>query len=143
MALSPDLEKRELPGGNTSKPESGTYGEKAALANLESSLPMDESHVEGQDLDPMPRQPEGLPGIDEAGRPPSGPPGLPSALLHPTELPGVDVNTPLQPAPTSGMASAVDDRQRRLLVLTDLAESPDTSEATREWAKILIELLTS
>ena len=61
------------------------------------------------------------------------PAGLPPALLRPTSQPNVPVSTPLGP-PQQAADPGLSGRQRRMQVLDVLANDPNVSETTREWA---------
>ncbi|RMF62345.1 MAG: hypothetical protein D6746_04175, partial [Bacteroidetes bacterium] len=70
---------------------------------------------------------------------PSEVPGIPApVLLQPSDRPDVPVSAPL----VSGAVSApLTGAQKRLAILDVLANSPDVSDATREWAKMMIRIL--
>lgn len=125
-----DINKMPMPGGNVNAPASGTYGEGAALENLKRQLPSTPSPGPSTQnpVAPMPTPRLG-------GMAPAPTPGVPSALLAPTSRPDVPVSTPLAGGPMPMSQSAA---QRRLAVLDALANNPDVSEATREWAGILL-----
>jgi hypothetical protein len=121
------------------QPDSGTYGEKADVARLQSALPkgaigQPAAPQQPPALSPAPVRPN--PGMD--GRPQTGaavPPGIPSALL----TPGADnFNAPV--APTSQPAPQTRPQQT-LFTLDLLSRSPDVSSATREWAKHVLTVL--
>jgi hypothetical protein len=130
-----DITKMPMPGGNVNAPASGTYGEGAALENLKRQLPSPAAPGPSAQnpVAPMPSPPGG-------GMVPAPAPGVPPALLAPTQRPDVPVSTPLAgvggPAPMTQSAA-----QRRLAVLDALANNPDVSEQTREWASTLISQL--
>lgn len=129
-----DINKMPLAGGNVNAPASGTYGEGAALERLKQSLPMAETGAAPSAADPtapMPTPPAG-----GMSTPPTG--GLPSPLLAPTQRPDVPVSTPLG-APTAPMPAT--GRQQRMAILDALANSPDVSDETREWASMMVKRL--
>lgn len=127
MADAPNIIEQQPAGGPVNRPDSGTYGEKAALERLQASLP---------GMDPAapaaPAAPPGQPGPGPL--PPQAPAGLPSVLTEPTRNPGVPVSTPLQPQPTVG----ADRRAQALQQLQILMSSPEVSEETREWAAAVL-----
>lgn len=138
------LEVEKMASGNTAgvnKPSSGTYGEKADVERLKASLPSSgAAPAAGQQLPPMsdaPVRPQ--PSL----RPPTVanlPPGVPGVLAAPTGRPYEPVDT----LPTSPVAGAVvNDAQSRLRLLDILANSPQVSEETREWAQRVLHALTS
>lgn len=146
MADTSDIAQQPLPGPNT--PDSGQYGEGAALDRLKQQLPYVNNVAMGGNKPgggpdgppPMPTpQPQGM---NAEGRPPTGaaaPPGMPSVLLHPTQRPDVPVTTPLQDQP--GMAAAqLAPEQAQTMTLMMLADdnTPGISAQTREWAKTLL-----
>lgn len=135
---STDITQMPTAGGNVNSPASGTYGEGAALERLKQQLPATTGSgptaQPGDTAAPMPTPPAG-----GMSTPPAG--GLPSLLLAPTSRPDVPVSTPLDlgaPAP-----EALNGRQRRMQVLDTLANSPDMTDETREWATLMISKLTS
>ncbi len=131
MNESPDVLEQVPAGGGMNKPESGTYGEKTALADLQAELPVQQPGAGQAAPEPTPPGPMG-------GRPtPSS--GLPPGLMAPTRRPDVPVSTPLagQAVAGSPLAGAADVRQKRLLLLDILSQSPEVDEDTREWATLL------
>jgi hypothetical protein len=130
MNESPDVLEQVPAGGGMNKPESGTYGEKAALADLQKQLPVQDQQQPGPAMQPTPGPMGGRPA-------PSS--GLPPGLMAPTRQPDVPVSTPLtgQSAVGSPLAGAADVRQKRLLLLDALSQSPEVSPETREWASIM------
>lgn len=130
-------------GTPVNKPASGTYGEKADLSRLQKSLPQTSAGPQPAGAQPMPAiNPQPIsPQPAAQGRPTTGaapPLGVPSVLLSPTTQPDRPVNTPLSsPSPTA----VVNPMQSRLAMLDALANSPDVSPTTREWAQNLIDLL--
>jgi hypothetical protein len=130
------------------KPDSGTYGEGAALQRLKDSLPPPPATAPGQPMAPPPvspnpaRQgPQNLGGRPQTGA--AAPPGIPSAVLGPTQQPGIPVATPLSAPTPNPVQNAVNAQQQRLALLDQLANNPRVSDDTREWAKQVIRLLTS
>ena len=133
-----DVTKMPLPGGNVNSPASGTYGEKAALERLKSQLPGVDAGAgptASNPAAPMPTPPAG------AGISNSPPPGVPSGIMAPTSRPDVPVSTPLQQGPVSPLAGAQTGNQQRLAILDSLANSPNVSDSTREWAQSLVQSL--
>lgn len=125
------------------EPASGTYGEGAANQQLQAQLPT---------MPPSkPQQPPAGPPMDTSpmGSGPgilSAPEGRPSGSPVPAGIPaGILAGAP--PAPTGGMpapdpmAGAANAQQGRLLLLQQLASSPDVSSTTREWASNLVKVL--
>lgn len=131
-------------GDNVSvaQPASGTYGEKTDIQNLKNALPAgavgNPAPVQTSPQPPMSTEPAMAPSALPTGRPAGGqpPPGVPSVLLAPTDQPHIPVNTPLQ-MPASPIASTPDPRQARMAVLDALANDPNVSPETREWAHIV------
>lgn len=138
------IEKTPTQHTSANNPASGTYGEKAELTRLNQALPESGARPGSGPEGPGP-VPGGLsPGAGgEPGRPagPGAPPGVPGALMHGTERPGQPLGTPLaqQGAPMGGAQSS---QEARFIVLQALAESDEVSEATREWASIVIDMLS-
>jgi hypothetical protein len=129
-----DISKQPSPAG-IGKPGSGTYGEKAALDRLKASLPEvpPGAGPTGTQQAPMPLPPAGSPGAP-------APSAAPADLFAPTQRPDVPVSTPLQmggPAQSPVQAAATA-RQRNMAVLDSLANDPNVSDVTREWAQNLI-----
>lgn len=129
---------------NVGQPASGTYGEKVDLARLQSSLPQSNAPTPVPGGGPTPSSEPVRPTPPQReGRPPSGaalPPGVPSPVLAPTDQPNVPVSTPLAPDVMQPAAS-VTSEQRRLQILDALADDPNVSKETREWAAGLRRLL--
>lgn len=130
------------------QPQSGTYGEKAELRKLQQSLPEgaigQPAPAPGADLPPI--RPLVQPTKQTEGRPQTGgrvPPGVSPALLMPTDRPDTPVSTPLADQFDSRIASPQiqTPQQGRLLVLERLANSPNVSAETREWAEHILEIL--
>lgn len=124
------------------QPASGTYGEAAEREQLARSLP---GTGQGTAPGPGPEEPPG-PGRriprEREGRPagPTPPPGIPPVLLHPGSgfdgaPPAVVPQGPTAPAPVVNAA------QRRIAVLDAIANHPEVSEETREWAQVLLDVL--
>lgn len=132
-----DISKMALPSGNVNTPASGTYGEGAALERLKAQLPGTASVGGPTPSDPTAPMP--TPPIGPMGSPPAG--GLPPALLAPTQRPDVPVSTPLQDPMAMGMPAPQTGRQRNLAILDALANNPDVSETTREFARLMMDRL--
>ena len=139
--LATDVEKTEI-GNPANQPASGTYGDKAELDRLEASMP---PPTEGSPNDPNAAQ--AIPEVDgsqvrnaRSNREAQGMPGLPAPILAKTNRP----NTPAGETPLRGASEAatVTPRQQRLALLDMLANSPEVSEETREWAQLVIRILT-
>ena len=134
-----DIEKTPTQNQSVNKPESGTYGEKADLANLKSALPPmgDPATAPG----PAPMAP-GTPQSERSGpmgRPKNGPRLLPGPILNPSDRPDVPLDQPrVSPAPPVP-PKQVAGYQQRLAILDALSTHPEVSEETREWAKLVLE----
>jgi hypothetical protein len=143
--LESELEKMPVQG-KVNTPDSGTYGEKAALDGLKKSLPPMGSGgrpeggngAAGAALSP---EPPIMPVPPPSGTPsPQQPAGVPSALLGPTGRPMEPVTAP----PTQPLSFPVPERsaaESRLEVLITLANDPRVSEQTREWAQLWVKTL--
>jgi hypothetical protein len=129
----PDVMEQLPAGGNPMQPQSGTYGEGAALDRLKAELPVGPA---GQAVGPAPTPP----GMPQGPSPAGAPTGLPQALMRPTGRPDVPVSTPLA-TPTAPPTAVVNAAQQRLQILDLLAESPEVSEETRAFAKRVREML--
>jgi hypothetical protein len=142
-----DLEKTPTADTSVNSPASGTYGEKADLNRLKQSLPpMGPGPGPQGPQGPEPLKPGSAPTVPgRMGRPTQAPAGVPGAIMHPTDRPDVPVGNPLSAPPQEASPYANDRSQReaRITLLLQMAESPQVSAATREWAKIVIEQLTS
>lgn len=119
------------------KPESGTYGEKADLQRLRSQVPTSGSTP--------PQQQRPLPSIsDRPVRPMPVPsresivPGLPDVLVEPSNREWEPLATMPMGAPRQLTMTA---QQLRLMKLDALANSPEVSPETREWARMLKRVL--
>lgn len=129
MNESPDVLEQVPSGGGMNKPESGTYGEKAALTALQQELPIQDAAPQ-PDVQPTP-SPMG------SARPTAAS-GLPPGLMAPTQRPDVPVSTPLAgPGPADPLAGAADVRQKRLLLLDLLSRSPEVAPETQQWATLM------
>jgi hypothetical protein len=126
-----DITTMSPPGGGQNKPSSGTYGEGAALANLEAQLPgTPSSGAAGPGAVSPPAMGPGLPPRQSAG--------LPSAIAAPTRRPGEQVSTPLTAqAPMPSQPS-----EQRMQLFRALASSPNVSETTRVWAQSVVDSFT-
>lgn len=135
-------------GGNVNRPDSGVYGEGAALESLKKSLPTTgatpAAAPAGAPVPSVGTEPV-APVVRNEGRPRTGaavPPGIPSVLLAPTQQPQIPVGTPLaSAAPAAPGNGASTPSQSRLAMLDMLANSPDVSPTTREWAQNLMDAL--
>ena len=130
------IEKTPTAGTSVNQPESGTYGEKAAESQLRANLPpMDREGMGGATggPSPMPQPSPQVPGLP-GGRPAQAPGRVPPAILGPGDAPA-PANTPS--APMSSPEAA------RLSLIEQLSQSPEVSEQTRQWAKILLEALSA
>ena len=127
-----EISKMPMPGGNVNAPASGTYGEGAALEALKKQLPSTPAAGPSTQnpVAPMPTPPAG------AGVSNTPAPGLPSALLAPTQRPDVPVSTPLAGSGPAPMPMSA--QQQRLHALDVLANDPNVSPETREWAQALV-----
>lgn len=111
------------------KPQSGTYGDGAALDRLKASLPGVESSS-SPSVSNLPPVAGPTPGATA----PQGAQGLPAGLTKPSMRPDVPVSTPLLNPPQNPVAGAATAHQQRLLLLDQIAQSTTVSEETREWA---------
>jgi len=131
------------------KPESGTYGEGAALDRLKGSLPpMAEGPGGPAPVGPPPGPGGGSPQVplpppNLGGGGPMAPSGVPEGLLAPTERPqeGILANTQAS-SPMSFEQPQMSAQQQRLETLIALATSPQVSDETREWAQLWVKTLT-
>jgi hypothetical protein len=127
----PDISQMAPATGAVGAPPSGTYGEKAALAELEAALP-------------APTTPDGAaagPGGGGGGGmlPVAGPSGaLPRSIGAPTACPYEPMSTPLsQPIPVGETPSAQTRQQ-----VEAWARDPQRSETFRAWAQSILDRLT-
>lgn len=121
----PDVASQVPAGGGQNKPADGTYGEKAALARLESQLPS---------VDPAVSQAtEALPTMAPQ-TPPARSTGLPPGLMAPTRQPNVPVSTPM-----AGPIMVGQGPERRVALWRALLEAPDVSEDTKRVAAIVLD----
>lgn len=81
----------------------------------------------------MPQPDVALPGAP-GGRPPSAPPGVPDVIFQGGELPLTGTAPGPAPGPVSPEAA-------RLTLLEQLSSSPEVSEETREWARLVLEAI--
>lgn len=133
--LAEDVDRLPIPNP-VNKPASGTHGDKAELQRLEDSLPDPTDEAAGPELPPI--DPTGVRNV-RSNRNAPGLPGVPRPLLAPTNRPNVPVNTPLR---RGGGPAQQTSAQRNLAIVDMLANSPDVSEDTREWARLMLTLLT-
>ena len=150
MPPTDEIDKRPVDrGGNINQPSSGTYGERANLDRLKSSLPEMKPAAPAAGGQPSPGPaPAGPPinPVPTTGQPTATPPpGVPSVLMAPTDRPDVPVSSPLAAgaAPIAPGAPQIDGTQRRLQILDMLAYSPQVSPETREWAKGVIKAISA
>lgn len=115
-------------------PASGSFGEKAELNRLKSSLPGDAgSGPQG----PGPSAYPGVASVPQApGRPAQGPAGIPSAVLAPTQS-TAPVTSPLRREPVNPVAAQANDQQRRLALYDTLSQHPHVSQETREFFRMI------
>lgn len=137
--LAPDQQPTPV-----NSPASGTYGEKAALDGLKKSLPQAQPST-GPTASPLPPvKPEPITPLQpQPGRPQGAgpvPPGISPALLGPTQRPNVPVGTPLVPQ-APAVAPSLTAAAQRIATLQLLAQSPDVSDQTREWAQMVLQAL--
>lgn len=137
------IEKQPTQDQSVNKPESGTYGEKADRARLERALPPMQPAIQPSGGGPTPMGGTSptvppLPG----GRPKVAPPGVPAAVMGPTDRPGVPTQTPLTGPVQSPIATAESVAQARIALLQQLATSDEVSAETREWAEMVLEILS-
>jgi hypothetical protein len=112
--------------GRQGSPQSGTYGEKADLAELQAELPS----VDGPTA---PQQPSPMPPMGGFTQPAPG--GLPGGLTAPTQRPQEPVSTPLSmPMPISDVPS-----EQQIATLQAWATNPQASQVFREWAQLALE----
>jgi hypothetical protein len=112
--------------GRQGAPNSGTYGEKAALDELQSELPQPEPAAPQS---PQPTMPSGG-GFQQ---PPSG--GLPKAIFAPTKRPEEPVSTPLSmPMPIADAPT-----EQQIQTLQAWATNPNASQVFREWAQAALQ----
>lgn len=136
MAGIDEVEK--LPTNQTpvNKPASGTYGEGAALQGLKSALPgVAASPGQGSSA---PSQVSDKPVTPARSSRSSAIPGVPAPILKPSTQPSMDVGA--APTPTAQMPMMTG-AQRRMQILDQLANSPEVSEVTREWAQRVLNVL--
>jgi len=136
---SPDVSKVPYGQPDVGQPASGTYGEKKSLSNLQADLPTRPVQPAPPDQTPPPVSPKPVTPVRSSRD--SQVPGVPAPILDPTGRPGVPVNTPLlnQPEPSPQQTGS----QQRLAVLDMLANSTEVTDTTREWAQMMISVLTS
>lgn len=137
------VEKTPTADGSVNKPASGTYGEKAELDRLKQALPTGQT-APGGPGGPTPLQgPQPGPMPQDNGRPPNStmPPGVPGALGHPTDRPNVPQSQRLQGPGVNPVTQAESARDARVATLMALTQSPSVSDATREWAQMVLEMI--
>jgi len=139
-----EMEIEKTPTANTSvnKPASGTYGEKADVEALKSSLPpMAPPGAQGVGQGPGPSAlpTRGVP--QQEGRPKNGPSMIPQGIMAGTQRPGVPLSQPMAPGPQPMAPKQQAADQQRLAILDALTTHPEVSEETREWAQLVMESL--
>jgi len=140
--MADNTDVAQLPSDGVNKPTSGTYGTGAELSRLKSALPRNPPSAGGPPpspgpagggaptpAPPRPRQ-TGAPGIPE---------GVPSAIAAPTTRPNTPVGTPLGGGDIGPQGAT----QKRLATLHQLANGAGVSPETREWAKMVLNLVSS
>lgn len=135
-----DLDRMPLPEDGVNRPSSGTYGEKAELDRLKSSLPAVDSAGSSS---AVVSEPSGSPTVPLPMSQPgsvSSPEGLPQVLLGPTARPLESVTAPVA-APEQSPGVQATAQQRNIDVLIQLANDPRVSEETREWAGLWVRTL--
>ncbi|HEX7099357.1 MAG TPA: hypothetical protein VF377_08940 [Acidimicrobiia bacterium] len=132
--MATEIEKTPTADTSVNKPESGTYGERAEVEDLKSQLPPMASQLPGAGTQPSPMPAPNTALPSPGGRPMNLPAGLPDVILagQPEAVP-----QPVSPQPS------VDPQSARLLLLQALATSPEVSDATREWAGLILEALSA
>jgi len=134
------IDKTPTQNQSLNKPEGGTYGEKAEVDRLKKELPSGQGPGGPPLQAPEPERSVAAPNKPVSGMPapqPGGPSGLPDVLAQPSATPG-------QVSPRSPMAQGAgpqDISQARLALLDSLSNSQDVSKETREWAKIVLEMM--
>lgn len=136
----PDVIEQVSVVGNPMKPTSGTYGDVADTERLKQQLNLPGGGQGGAAMQPTQAPPPGMP---QGAQVPSSPGGVPDVLLKPTGQPDTPASTPLAPGVPPGSPSAVTGAQRRLAILSALAQSDTVSDETREWAADVLEKLAS
>ena len=143
MADPTSLDKTPTQNMSLNKPEGGTYGEKAEVERLKKELPSSGGPMGpgGPQQAPEPQRAVATPNKPTSGMPPvtgGGPSGLPDVLTHP----GGTQGGPVAPQPQMAQgAGPADISQARLALLDSLSSSQDVSKETREWAKIVLEMM--
>lgn len=130
--LTDIAQQPQNPGGNVNQPASGTYGEQQSLLNLQQSLPAMAPQQQGAPNLPA-INPTPMRSTREGAAAPSTVPGIPDVLNHPTQQPNVPASTPLAPTPQL----PVTPMQSRMAIVDALAQSPNVSPETREWAQMI------
>lgn len=133
------IEKGALPGVN--KPSSGTYGERIDVERLKQQLPASGQPTAPPAGGPPPMSQPSGPGPSPIGRPMQGPAGVPSPLMAPSTS-STPVGTPLARGGPSGVVTSQQGIQARIAILEQLSQSAEVSSSTREWAKLVLEMLS-
>lgn len=117
------------------KPKSGTYGDVADTERLKQQLSM--PGQPGPGGPPQQNTPQQAPGLPSGRSVPSSAPGtVPDLLMRPTQNPDTPASTPLERPAQPAQSPA--GRQATRQALEALANNPDVSEASREWAKLVL-----
>lgn len=141
------IEKTPTADTSVNKPASGTYGEKASLQRLRQELPMGAGGAPGGPGGPAPIGAAPIGGIpDTGGGRPTGsqmPPGVPGVLGHPSDRPDVPVYQQRVPSPGAGSPIRQDSsaRDAQVALLMALKDDPRVSDATREWAATVLQMI--
>lgn len=143
MALAPDVESMATPSVN--KPASGTYGDGQRLADLKKQMPSSgTANTPGGNVSapPMSTDPPMVsPTPPPGNNSPQQPATVPPVLFGPTGRPNEPVGT--LPADSAfAPEQPFTGPQARMEMLIRLANSPDVSEQTKEWAQLWIRSLT-
>lgn len=130
---------------NAGRPPSGTYGEGADRERLEQQLPQITQGPDPESKRPaVAGPPTGVTQVTgNSGAPPRPeqlPPGVPSSIVAPnqTDLPMNMAGPPMQPALPQGPQPP---DQKTIAMLDMLANSPQVSSETREWANNVLDML--
>ena len=132
---NPDVIDQVPAGGNVMKPASGTYGDVATTERMKGQLELPGSDTGQPSTQPAPAAPPGAPNGQQVPQPQGG---VPDVLMGPSTRPGTPVGSPLDQGATP---TAVNGAQARLRALDQLANNPNVSKATRDWAEHVMKLL--
>jgi hypothetical protein len=136
-----DISQQPSPDG-TNAPQSGAYGQKAAVDKLKAAmppLPPDQGQGGAPSVSAAPVTPQPTGRINEGGRSAVPPPGIPSSIMGDTALPQTPVNTPLS-APVDPMSGATAD-ERTVMQLQSVLQSGNVRPETKEWAQNLLDMI--